>query len=116
MDELDSLQGSSVEGFLPTQAQRRRLLKVVEDHIGLAKIVDEVVVDSLPWERSDRTSGARTIKNVSAELMPVKDDLGPGAFEFRHPGAPLSRLTRSNRKRPERCACSGHGWETVRRP
>ncbi len=35
--------GVHLEGFLPTESQRQRLLEVIEDHIGLADIVDEIV-------------------------------------------------------------------------
>ena len=79
-----------LEGVLPSEAQRQRLLEVIEDHVGLAHLVDEIVINPLPWEREDRTSGAKTIEDLSAELMPEEEDLGPGAFEARRTGTPLS--------------------------
>ena len=79
-----------LEGVLPTEAQHQRLLEVIEDHLGLELLVDEIVINPLPWEREDRAPGVRTIEDVSAELMPEEEDLGPGAFEARRTGTPLS--------------------------
>jgi DnaK suppressor protein len=87
-----AVDGGSVhlEGFLPTQAQRGRLLEVLEDHIGLANIVDELVIDPTPWQRSDRACGTKTFEDLSSELAPQEDDLGPGVFESRRSGTSLS--------------------------
>jgi hypothetical protein len=79
-----------LEGVLPTEAQRQRLHEVIEDHLGLAQLVDEIVINPLPWEREDRSPGVRTIEDVSAELAPQEEDLGSEAFESRRTGTPLS--------------------------
>ena len=87
-----AVHGKSVhlEGFLPTEAQRGRLREIVEDHIGLADVVDEIAISPLSWERSDRTPGEKTVEDVAEELAPEEEDLGPGAFESRRTGTPLS--------------------------
>ena len=84
------LEGSvHLEGVLPTEAQHQRLIEVVEDHIGLANVLDEIVVSSLPWESPDRASGTKTIEEISAELIPEEEDVGPGPFESRRTGTPF---------------------------
>ncbi len=65
-----------LEGVLPTEAQHGRLLEVVQDHVGLASVVDEIVVNPLPWERPNRTSGTKTIDEIAAEFTPEEEDLG----------------------------------------
>ncbi len=77
VEELSiSVEAGSVhlEGFLPTEAQHRRLREIVEDHIGLANITDEIVISSLPWERSDRACGLKTIDEISSELAPQEEE------------------------------------------
>jgi hypothetical protein len=64
--------------------------EVTEDHIGLTNIVDEIVISPLPWESPDRASGTKTIDEIAAELIPQEEDAGPGPFESRRTGTPLS--------------------------
>jgi RNA polymerase-binding transcription factor DksA len=78
-----------LEGFLPTESQRQRLLEVVEDHIGLTDVVGETVISPLSWERPDRAPGTRTIEDVASELAPQEEETGAGPYESRRTGTPL---------------------------
>jgi DnaK suppressor protein len=68
-----------LEGFLPTEAQRRRLLEIVQDHLEFSNIVDEVVVSRAPWDREDRASGTEEIEDLIEELEAeeTEEDQGP---------------------------------------
>jgi DnaK suppressor protein len=78
-----------LEGFLPTEAQRRRLLEVVQEHLEFSNVVDEVVVSRTPWEREDRTSGIKEIEDVLDEHEGEEEEVGQGPIASRKAGTPF---------------------------
>jgi RNA polymerase-binding transcription factor DksA len=78
-----------LEGFVPTEMQHRRLLEIVQDHLDLENIVDEIIVNQVPWERDDRTPGRKDIEEVFEELEAEETDVGMGPFASRKAGATL---------------------------
>lgn len=78
-----------LEGFLPTEAQRRRLLEIVQDHLEFTNVVDEVVVSRAPWEREDRTPGTKEIEDFLEEVEAEETEVGQGPIASRKSGSPL---------------------------
>ncbi len=79
-----------LEGFLPSEAQRRRLLEIVQDHLEISNVVDEVVVTRAPWEREDRTPGAKQIEDVLDELEGEEEEVHHSLMASRKAGIPLT--------------------------
>jgi DnaK suppressor protein len=79
-----------LEGFLPTEAQRRRLLEIVQDHLEFTSVVDEVIVNRAPWEREDRTPGTKEIEDFLEEVEAEETEVGQGPIAPRKSGSPLN--------------------------
>jgi DnaK suppressor protein len=79
-----------LEGFLPTEAQRRRLLEIVQDHLEFSNVVDEVVVSRAPWEREDHAPGTKEIEDLIEELEAEETEGGQGPIASGKTGTPLS--------------------------
>jgi RNA polymerase-binding transcription factor DksA len=78
-----------LEGFLPTEAQHRRLLEIVEDHMGITNIVDEITINPASWEREDRTPGRKEPEDILNEIQAEETDTGQGPIASRKIGTPL---------------------------
>ncbi len=66
--------GVHLEGFLPSEVEHQKLLDVIEDHIGLQDIVDELLISPLSWERGDRAPDGKTEEDIAEELAPQSAD------------------------------------------
>jgi len=47
-----------LEGTLPSEARRQVLLELIEDTLGYHEVVDNLVIDRVPWEREERADGS----------------------------------------------------------
>jgi DnaK suppressor protein len=79
-----------LEGFLPTQAQRRRLLEIVQDHLEFNNVVDEVVVSRAPWEREDQAPGTKEVEDILEEIEAEETEGGQGPIASRKAGTPFN--------------------------
>ena len=63
-----------LEGFLPSEAQRRRLLEIVQGHLEFDNVVDEVIVSRAPWEEGAPDN--KEIEDVLEEIVTEDSEQG----------------------------------------
>ena len=79
-----------MEGFLPDHAERQAMRQLLEDVMGLPKVVDRLVIDPVLWEREDRTPGREEIGEEEKEVMPESEEMREGAYVSRKSGTPYT--------------------------
>jgi RNA polymerase-binding transcription factor DksA len=80
-----------LEGYLPNDAQRQRLIEIVHEAADVADVVDSIIVDRQPWQqRSEHAHGDATEGKSAEALAGEETDTEVEAYTAFETGEPMT--------------------------